>query len=202
MKDLATSDSLCKKIACSPFLRVRLVTIYFAKNWKHCNKIIFKYMKNYCSLYFLLFISLKLLFMDNEQCQTRIQEKKKIFLKTRKETKRGRERESKPTLSQYLAIHWNFSYFNLKVIIFYLLLLLLLLFFFFFVRKLCQPKLIIFDSQKSKSPFVKYSNPTQLLQHCSVNASRYDIVGILNTSLYSRGGRKPYTSQSLWRTIL
>ena len=74
MKDLATSDSLCKKIACSPFLRVRLVTIYFAKNWKHCNKIIFKYMKNYCSLYFLLFISLKSLFMDNEQCQTRIQE--------------------------------------------------------------------------------------------------------------------------------
>ena len=95
----------------------------------------------------------------------------------------------------------KFSYFNLKVIIYYLLLLLLLLFF-FFVRKLCQPKLIIFDSQKSKSPFVKYSNPTQLLQHCSVNASRYDIVGILNTSLYSRGGRKPYTSQSLWRTIL
>ena len=48
--------------------------------------------------------------------------KKKIFLKTRKEAKRGRERESKPTLSPYLAIHWNFSYFNLKVIIFYLLL--------------------------------------------------------------------------------
>ena len=130
MKDLATSDSLCKKIACSPFLRVRLVTIYFAKNWKHCNKIIFKYMKNYCSLYFLLFISLKSLFMDNEQCQTRIQKKK--FLKTRKEAKRGRERESKPKLSQYLAIHWNFSYFNLKVIIYYLLLLLLLLLFFFF----------------------------------------------------------------------
>ena len=131
MKDLATSDSLCKKIACSPFLRVRLVTIYFAKNWKHCNKIIFKYMKNYCLLYFLLFISLKLLFMDNEQYQTRNQEKKKFFLKTRKEAKRGRDPESKPTLSQYLAIHWNFSYFNLKVIIFYLLLLLLLFIFFF-----------------------------------------------------------------------
>ena len=34
--------------------------------------------------------------MDNEQCQTRVQEKKK--LKTRKEAKRGRGRESKPTL--------------------------------------------------------------------------------------------------------
>ena len=132
MKDLATSDSLCKKIACSPFLRVRLVTIYFTKNWKYCNKIIFKYMKNYCSLYFLLFISLKSLFMNNEQCQTRIQEKNKKILKTRKEAKRGRERESKPTLSQYLTIHWNFSYFNLKVSIYYLLLLLLLYYYFFF----------------------------------------------------------------------
>ena len=37
--------------------------------------------------------------MDNEQCQTRIQEKKKK-LKTCKETKRDWERESKPTLTQ------------------------------------------------------------------------------------------------------
>ena len=128
--------------------------------------------------------------------------KKKFFLKTRKEAKRGRERESKPTLSPYLAIHWNFSYFNLKVIIFYLLLLLLLLFFFFFGEEAMSTQINNIWFSKSKSPFVKYSNPTQLLQHCSVNASRYDIVGILNSSLYSRGGGKPYTSQSLWKTIL
>ena len=55
------------------FLRVRFDTTYFVENWKHCNKIIFKCVKNYCSLCFLLFISLKSLFMDNEQCQTRVQ---------------------------------------------------------------------------------------------------------------------------------
>ena len=201
MKDLATSDSLCKKIACSPFLRVRLVTIYFAKNWKHCNKIIFKYMKNYCSLYFLLFISLKSLFMDNEQCQTRIQENFFFFEnaqrnKTRPWTWIQTHTKSIPGHSLKFQLFQPKSNYLLFIII------IIIIFFFFLVRKLCQPKLIIFDSQKSKSPFVKYSNPTQLLQHCSVNASRYDIVGILNTSLYSRGGRKPYTSQSLWRTIL
>ena len=31
---------------------VRLDTAYFAENWKHCSKIIFKYMKNYCLLFF------------------------------------------------------------------------------------------------------------------------------------------------------
>ena len=47
-------------------LKIRLDTTYFAENWKYCSKIIFKCVKNYCSLYFLLFISLKSLFMDNE----------------------------------------------------------------------------------------------------------------------------------------
>ena len=37
--------------------------------------------------------------MDNEQCQTRVQEKKK--LKTWKEAKHGRGRESKPTLKGF-----------------------------------------------------------------------------------------------------
>ena len=44
-------------------------------------------MKNYCSLCFLLFISLKSLFMDNEQCQTRVQEKKKEKKKLNVNTK-------------------------------------------------------------------------------------------------------------------
>ena len=39
--------------------------------------------------------------MDNEQCQTRIQEKKKK-LKMRKEAKLGRGREFKPTLTRLL----------------------------------------------------------------------------------------------------
>ena len=42
---------------------------------------------------FLLFISLKSLFMNNEQCQG----KKKKKLKLRKEAKRGHGHESKPT---------------------------------------------------------------------------------------------------------
>ena len=31
---------------------VNLDTTYFVENWKHCNKIIFKWVKNYCSLFF------------------------------------------------------------------------------------------------------------------------------------------------------
>ena len=40
--------------------------------------------------------------MDNEQCQMRIQEKKKKKLKMRKEAKLGRGREFKPTLTRLL----------------------------------------------------------------------------------------------------
>ena len=54
---------------CHPYipLRVSLDTTYFAKNWKHYSKIIFKCVKNTVHFFF-LFICLGGLFISHEQC--------------------------------------------------------------------------------------------------------------------------------------
>ena len=76
--------------------------------WKHCNKIIFKFVKNYCSLFFLLFICLGALFMSQEQCTRRwsLKKKKKKKKKKEKTHKRGR-RNVDPNWAK--NPNWKFS---------------------------------------------------------------------------------------------
>ena len=65
---------------------VRLDTTYLAENWKHCSKIIFKYMKNYCSLFFYYDMN------NASGASLKKKKKKKKKLKTRKPYKLERER--------------------------------------------------------------------------------------------------------------
>ena len=80
-------------------LSVRVDTIYFAKNWKYCSKIIiFKHMKNYCSLFFYcLYVLVHCLYPMNSILDAGL-------LKKKKNRKRGKQ--SKPNLSVFFFFFW------------------------------------------------------------------------------------------------
>ena len=83
----------------SDILRVRFDTAYFVENWKQLKinkKLLFTRLAQ--------FISLKSLFMENEQCQTRVQEKKK---KTQKLQCKKRNTQTPPKYHPQVNLVYN-----------------------------------------------------------------------------------------------
>ena len=73
---------------------MRLDTTYFAENWKHCSKIIFKCVKNYFSLFFFTvhmpWYTVHVPWIVHQALVLKKKKKKNKF-KMRKENKCGRE---------------------------------------------------------------------------------------------------------------
>ena len=84
----------------SDILRVRFDTAYFVENWKQL-----KINKKLLFIRLAQFISLKSLFMENEQCQTRVQEKKKK--KTQKLQCKKRNTQTPPKYHPQVNLVYN-----------------------------------------------------------------------------------------------